>query len=103
MTNQARFLNLSNPARPLSTEDPGFGSFLPVDDSAWDDGVRLDGSPKPVILPVLKLLNLDRKPGRGCHNINWIYAQDGTLCQISTGDVFAYASASVNEAYANGK
>ncbi|KAE9370944.1 hypothetical protein N431DRAFT_468950 [Stipitochalara longipes BDJ] len=32
-----RYLNLSNPLRPLSTEDPTFDSYLPVDDIAWDD------------------------------------------------------------------
>ncbi|KAH6888444.1 putative fungal-specific transcription factor [Thelonectria olida] len=33
-----RFLSLSNPSRPLSTEHPTFDTYLPVDDSAWDDG-----------------------------------------------------------------
>uniref|UniRef100_A0A0B7KI44 Xylanolytic transcriptional activator regulatory domain-containing protein n=1 Tax=Bionectria ochroleuca TaxID=29856 RepID=A0A0B7KI44_BIOOC len=32
-----RFSSLSNPARPLSTEDPPFDAFLPVDDAVWDD------------------------------------------------------------------
>ncbi|CAH0056008.1 unnamed protein product [Clonostachys solani] len=32
-----RFSSLSNSARPLSTEDPPFDAFLPVDDSVWDD------------------------------------------------------------------
>jgi hypothetical protein len=39
--NQVRFLGLSDTSRPLSTEDPSFDSFLPVDDTAWDDCVRL--------------------------------------------------------------
>ncbi|KAI5462017.1 putative fungal-specific transcription factor [Mariannaea sp. PMI_226] len=33
-----RFLSLSNPSRPLSTESPAFDTYLPVDDSAWDNG-----------------------------------------------------------------
>ncbi|KAK2022428.1 hypothetical protein LX32DRAFT_629892 [Colletotrichum zoysiae] len=32
-----RFMNLSNPSRPLATVDPPFNAFLPVDDSAWDN------------------------------------------------------------------
>uniref|UniRef100_A0A093V036 Putative transcriptional regulatory protein PB1A11.04c n=1 Tax=Talaromyces marneffei PM1 TaxID=1077442 RepID=A0A093V036_TALMA len=32
-----RFLNLNNPARPLSTEDPTFDTYLPVDDTSWND------------------------------------------------------------------
>ncbi|VUC29718.1 unnamed protein product [Clonostachys rosea] len=32
-----RFLSLSNPSRALSTEDPPFDAFLPVDDAVWDD------------------------------------------------------------------
>ncbi|KAK7750339.1 hypothetical protein SLS62_007747 [Diatrype stigma] len=39
-----RFLSLSNPTRPLSTEDPTFDTYLPVDDAAWDDCVRLGSS-----------------------------------------------------------
>ncbi|KAH8888148.1 hypothetical protein GQ53DRAFT_872412 [Thozetella sp. PMI_491] len=33
-----RFLNVTNPLRSLSTEDPSFETYLPVDDDAWDDG-----------------------------------------------------------------
>lgn len=40
-----RFINLGDPARPLSTEDPTFDTYLPVDDAAWGDSVRLVSSP----------------------------------------------------------
>ncbi|KAF7563369.1 hypothetical protein G7046_g707 [Stylonectria norvegica] len=32
-----RFLSLGNPTRPLSTEDPTFDTYLPVDDTKWDN------------------------------------------------------------------
>ncbi|TVY14563.1 hypothetical protein LARI1_G005900 [Lachnellula arida] len=32
-----RFMNLSDPRRHLVTEDPTFDTYLPVDDTAWDD------------------------------------------------------------------
>ncbi|GAM38710.1 hypothetical protein TCE0_033f09660 [Talaromyces pinophilus] len=32
-----RFLNLNDPTRPLSTEDPTFDMYLPVDDTSWND------------------------------------------------------------------
>ena len=44
-TNCCRFLSLSNPQRPLSTEDPIFESYLPVDDAAWDDEVPAHSPP----------------------------------------------------------
>lgn len=34
-----RYVSLSNPERPLSTSDPRFDSYLPVDDTAWDDSI----------------------------------------------------------------
>lgn len=34
-----RFLNLCDPGRHLITPDPEPGSYLPVDDAAWDAGV----------------------------------------------------------------
>lgn len=37
----ASFLNLNNPTRPLSTEDPTFDMYLPVDDTSWNECVRL--------------------------------------------------------------
>lgn len=40
-----RFMNFSNPGRRLVTEDPTFDTYLPVDDDAWDNGVRLDFTP----------------------------------------------------------
>jgi hypothetical protein len=40
-TNPTSFLNLNNPARPLSTEDPSFDTYLPVDDTSWNDCVKL--------------------------------------------------------------
>lgn len=46
MTDLARFLSLSNPVRPLSTDDPTFDTYLPVDDAIWDEGVRHDTSHK---------------------------------------------------------
>ncbi|KAM0260268.1 hypothetical protein ACHAQJ_002832 [Trichoderma viride] len=33
-----RFLNISNPGRPLATKNPTFDDLLPVDDKLWDDG-----------------------------------------------------------------
>jgi hypothetical protein len=33
-----RFLAFNDPTRPLATEDPRFETFLPVDDTAWDEG-----------------------------------------------------------------
>ncbi|KAL7950530.1 hypothetical protein V8C42DRAFT_123413 [Trichoderma barbatum] len=33
-----RFLNISNPSRPLATKNPTFDDLLPVDDKLWDDG-----------------------------------------------------------------
>lgn len=33
-------LNITNPSRRPSTEDPTFDTYLPVDDQAWDEGVR---------------------------------------------------------------
>jgi hypothetical protein len=39
--NRFRFMNLNDPGRPLSTEDPTFDTYLPVDDTAWDDCVSL--------------------------------------------------------------
>lgn len=34
-------MNINNPDRPLCTQDPGFDSFLPVDDEAFDQDVSL--------------------------------------------------------------
>lgn len=36
-----RFMNISNPNRPLATKNPTFDDLLPVDDKLWDDGVRV--------------------------------------------------------------
>lgn len=36
-----RFLNLSNPSRILTTANPTFEDFLPVDDERFADAVRL--------------------------------------------------------------
>ncbi|KAH8660396.1 hypothetical protein BX600DRAFT_56519 [Xylariales sp. PMI_506] len=33
-----RFSSLSNPTRPLCTEDPSFDAYLPVDDEDWNQG-----------------------------------------------------------------
>ncbi|UKZ51890.1 hypothetical protein TrVGV298_005655 [Trichoderma virens] len=33
-----RFLNISNPNRPLATKNPTFDDLLPIDDKLWDDG-----------------------------------------------------------------
>jgi hypothetical protein len=33
-----RFLSLNDPLRSLSTPDPTFNTYLPVDDAAWDNG-----------------------------------------------------------------
>ncbi|KAL7960841.1 hypothetical protein V8C34DRAFT_312455 [Trichoderma compactum] len=33
-----RFMNISNPNRPLATRNPTFDDLLPVDDKLWDDG-----------------------------------------------------------------
>ncbi|KAH7121582.1 putative fungal-specific transcription factor [Dactylonectria macrodidyma] len=38
-----RYLSLSNPSRALSSEDPTFDSYLPVDDTAWDEGTAKPG------------------------------------------------------------
>lgn len=35
-----RLMNINHPERPLSAEDARFDSYLPVDDGAFDDGVR---------------------------------------------------------------
>lgn len=40
VANPFRFTNASNPERCLVTEDPTFDTYLPVDDDAWDNGVR---------------------------------------------------------------
>lgn len=34
-----RFINISNPNRPLATKNPTFDDLLPVDDKLWDDGI----------------------------------------------------------------
>ncbi|KAH7121770.1 hypothetical protein B0J13DRAFT_648559 [Dactylonectria estremocensis] len=38
-----RYLSLSDPSRSLSSEDPTFESYLPVDDTAWDEGTAKPG------------------------------------------------------------
>lgn len=35
-----RFLNLCDPQRHPTTPDPDSNTFLPVDDAAWNSGVR---------------------------------------------------------------
>lgn len=34
-----RFLNLGNPSRSLTTKDPAYDDYLPVDDQAFLDAV----------------------------------------------------------------
>ncbi|KAB5578180.1 hypothetical protein GE09DRAFT_1088782 [Coniochaeta sp. 2T2.1] len=38
-----RLLNITNPVKRLSTDDPTFDSYLPVDDKAWDQGTTSPG------------------------------------------------------------
>ena len=35
------FVNVDNPGRRLAADDPEPHDLLPVDDTAWDEGVRL--------------------------------------------------------------
>lgn len=79
-----RFLNLGNPSRCLTTKDPVYDDYLPVDDRAFLDAVStFDDCTNYRRMISLTCYLLDSKTSRQHQDICRLYSQDGPIHQIS--------------------
>lgn len=83
-----RFLNLGNPSRCLTTKDPAYDDYLPVDDRTFLDAVStFDAHTNYKRIMPLTYCLLDSKTPRQHQDICRIYSQDGPIRQISPSHV----------------
>lgn len=88
-----RFLNLGNPSRSLTTKDPAYDDYLPVDDQAFLDAVStFDNYINYGRIMSLTYYSLDSKTSRQHQDICRFCSQDGPIRQTSPSHVLGKPS-----------